>query len=79
MWSKRHFYFFSESSHVAYQIHGNEAENIMQAITLPLYTTMIPGWGQKSKTFLVEGHVAYQIKSKEVLNIMLVICFISTT
>ena len=34
---------FSESSHVAYQIKGNEAQNIMQANILPLH--LYP-WGQ---------------------------------
>ena len=32
----------TESSHVAYQINGNEAENTMQANTLPYYTPTTP-------------------------------------
>ena len=38
--------FFPESSHVAYQFYGNEAENTMQANILPVYTPTTPGCGQ---------------------------------
>ena len=31
-------FFFSENSHVAYQINGHEAENSMQANSMPFYT-----------------------------------------
>ena len=35
----------------------------MQANILPSYTPLIPGWGQKVKTFFFaeEGHIAFQI------------------
>ena len=58
------FFFFSESSHGAYQINGNEAENTMQANILLCFIHMAPGWGQ---TFFSEVvHAAYQIQRKEV-------------
>ena len=60
------FVFFSESSHVACQINGNEAENTMQANTLPFYTRVTPKWGRKVRTFFSDGHCSYHIKEKEV-------------
>ena len=64
---KRSFFFFSESSHVAYQIYRNEAENTMQANVLLLFINFLPLDGVKrSKHFFsAEGHVAYQIEKKE--------------
>ena len=53
-------FFSSESSHVAYQINKNEAENTMEATFSPFYALTIPGWGQKVKK-ISEGHLAYQI------------------
>ena len=56
--------FFSESSHVAYQIKGNGAKSTMQAVIFCPYTHPRPlGWGQKVKAFFSESsHVAYQVK-----------------
>ena len=46
--SKGHvFFFFSESSRVAYQINRNEAENTMQANILPFLHTHNPCIGLK--------------------------------
>ena len=54
---------FSESSHVAYQIKGNGAKNIMQANILSLYTLFAPGVGSKGQNIFSESsHVASQIK-----------------
>ena len=68
MWSKV-ICFFSVSYDVAYQINRNEAENTMQANSVPFYTPTTTGWGQKVKQ-VSESHVAYQIKRKVELNII---------
>ena len=59
---------FSESSHVAYQIKGNYAQNTMKANMLSLHTPATPGVGSKGHFvfFSKSGHVAYQIKVGEV-------------
>ena len=59
-------FFYSESSHVAGQINGNEAENTLQANILPFYTPTTSRWVKNSKHFSEDGHVAYQIKGIEV-------------
>ena len=55
---------FSESSHVAYQIKGNEIYSTRQANIQYLHTPLTPGVVSKVKTFFFSerGHVAYQIK-----------------
>ena len=52
--------FFSESSHVAYQMKGNGALNTMKANILSFHTTTI----SKDQIFFFSkrGHVAYQMK-----------------
>ena len=50
--------FFSESSHVTYQINGNEEHNASKYFAL-LYTNH-PWNGSKGHLFS-EGHVAYQM------------------
>ena len=64
--SRGQFVFYSESSHVACQIYGNEAENAMQASIMPYYTPTTPRWGQKVKTFFWRSCC---IKGKEVKSI----------
>ena len=56
--------FFSESSHVTYQIKGNGAKRTMQAHLLSFYTSCTPGvvWSKGQKYFTKTSHVAYQIK-----------------
>ena len=50
------FFFVSENSHVAYQINGNEAENSMQAHSMPFYSP--DTWmGSKFQNKSEEGHV----------------------
>ena len=65
---KCHCFFLSESSHVAYQNNGNEAENTMQSNSLPFYKPTALGFGEKVKAcfYLKKCHIAYQIKRKEV-------------
>ena len=54
--------FFSESSHVAYQIEGNGAYSIMRAHILSLHI-LNPWVGSKGQNIFSESsHVAYQIK-----------------
>ena len=57
-------YFFSESSHVAYQCKGNWAQGTMKAIMLSLHTPTTSGVGSKGHfdIFSKSGHVAYQIE-----------------
>ena len=59
--SKGQTIYFSESSHVAYQIKADDAGSNMIAIILP---TDIPGVGSKGQFiyFTESSHVAYQIK-----------------
>ena len=65
MGSKGHNSFFSESSHVAYQIKGNEINDILYANILPLHTRSILGWGLKVRRFLSNSmHIAYQMNRK---------------
>ena len=66
---QKSFFLFSVSCQVAYQINRNEAENRMQANSLPFYKPTTTGWGQKVKQ-VSESHVAYQIKRKVELNII---------
>ena len=56
-------YFFSESSHVAYQIKANDAGSNMVANILPTDTPSAQGVGSKGQTisFSESSHVAYQI------------------
>ena len=55
--------FFSESSHVAYQIRKEWSLSTMQTHILFLHTPLTPGVGSKVKTFFSESsHVEYQIK-----------------
>ena len=51
VWSKGRNIFFTESSHVAYQIKGNRAYSTMQTHSLSLQTPSTPRLGQKVKTF----------------------------
>ena len=64
VWSKGQNIFFSESSHVAYQIKGNGSQTTMQAHIMYFHTTSIPRWGQKVKTFFLteSSHVAHHLK-----------------
>ena len=64
---KRSKHFFSENSHVAYQIKGSGALSTMQAHILSLYTPSTPGvWSNGQNIFFSEcDHVAYQIKGKK--------------
>ena len=66
--SKGQTIYFSESSHVAYQIKGNWAQRTMKANMLSLHTPVTPGVGSKGHFvfFSKSGHVAYQIKVEEV-------------
>ena len=66
--SKGQTIYFSESSHVAYQIKGNWAQSTMKANMLSLHTPATPGWGQKIIfcSFYESGHIAYEIKVEEV-------------
>ena len=56
--------YFSESSHVAYQIKADDAGSNMVANILPKDTPLTQGVGSKGQTisFTDSSHVAYQIK-----------------
>ena len=56
--------YFSESSHVAYQIKADDAGSNMVANILPTDTPLTQGVGSKGQTiyFTESSHVAYQIK-----------------
>ena len=56
--------FFSESSHVAYQINENRAYSTMQAHRLSLHLPSAPGKGSKVQNifFTESSHFAYQTK-----------------
>ena len=56
--------FFSESSHVAYQINEDGAQSTMQAHILSLQTPSIPGVGSKVKIFFLLKVVMLHIKLK---------------
>ena len=64
MGSKGQTIYFSESSHVAYQIKADDAGSNMVAYILPTDTPSIQGVGSKGQTisFSESSHVAYQIK-----------------
>ena len=65
MGSKGQTIYFSESSHVAYQIKADDAGSNMVANILPTDTPlMTQGVGSKGQTisFTESSHVAYQIK-----------------
>ena len=56
--------YFSESSHVAYQIKADDAGSNMVANIVPTDTALTKGVGLKGQTisFSESSHVAYQIK-----------------
>ena len=58
------YFFFSESSHVAYQIKADDAGSNMVANILPTDAPLTQGVGSKGQTisFTESSHVAYQIK-----------------
>ena len=62
--SKGQTIFFSESSHVAYQIKADDAGSNMVANILHTDTPSIQGVGSKGQTISLSesSHVAYQIK-----------------
>ena len=62
--SKGQTIFFSESSHVAYQIQADDAGSNMVANILPTDTPLAQGEGLKGQSisFTESSHVAYQIK-----------------
>ena len=62
--SKGQTIYFSESSHVAYQIKADDAGSNMVANILPTDTPLTQGVGSKGQTisFTESSHVAYQIK-----------------
>ena len=62
--SKGQTIYFSESSHVAYQIMADDASSNMVANILPTDTPSTQGVGSKGQTvsFSEHSHVAYQIK-----------------
>ena len=62
--SKGQTLFFSESSHVAYQIKAEDAGSNMVANILGTDTPMTQGLGSKGQNiyFSENSHVAYQIK-----------------
>ena len=61
---RSNYIFFSESSHVAYQIKADDAGSNMVANILPTDTPSTQGVGSKGRTisFSESSHVAYQIK-----------------
>ena len=62
--SKGQTIYFSESSHVAYQIKADDAGSNMVANTLPTDTPSTQGVESKGQTisFSESSHVAYQIE-----------------
>ena len=56
--------YFSESSHVAYQIKADNAGSNMVANILPIDTPLTQGVGSKVQaiSFTESSHVEYQIK-----------------
>ena len=68
-WGQKVKTFFSENSHVAYQIKGKGAKSDMQSHILSLHTPLAPGWGQKVKTcccfFLKEAMLHIKLKVME--------------
>ena len=61
--SKGQIIYFSESSHVAYQMKADDAGSNMVANILPTDTPSTRGMGSKGQTipFSESSHVAYQI------------------
>ena len=55
-------HFSSESSHVAYQIKGNEAKSTMQVHILSLYTPSVPGVLSKGLNIFFLKEVNFHIK-----------------
>ena len=53
--------YFTESSHVAFQIKGSGTQSTMQAHILSLHTSSTLRWDQKVQTFVFaeSGHVAF--------------------
>ena len=62
--SKGQTIYFSESSHVAYQIKADHAGSNMVANILPVDTPSTHGVGSKGQTISLSesSHVAYQVK-----------------
>ena len=62
--SKGQTIYFSESSHVAYQIKADDAGSNMVVNIVPTDTPLTQGVGSKGQTisFSESSHVAYQIK-----------------
>ena len=62
--SKGQTIYFSESSHVAYQIKADDAGSNTVANVLPTNTPLTQGVGSKGQfiSFSEKSHVAYQIK-----------------
>ena len=66
-WGQKVKLFFSESSHVAYQIKADDACSNMVANILPTDTHQRPrGWGQKVKLYLFLKVVMLHIKLKRI-------------
>ena len=72
MGSKGQTIYFSESSHVAYQIKADDAGSNMVANILPTDTPLTQGVGSKGQTisFTESSHVAYQIKGNRAQSTM---------
>ena len=62
--SKGQTIYFSESSHIAYQIKADDAGSYMVGNILPTDTPSTQGLGSKGQTisFSESSHIAYQIK-----------------
>ena len=67
--SKGQTIYFSESSHVGYQIKADDAGSNMVANILPTDTASTQGWGQKVKLYLFLKVVMLHIKLKAVEHI----------
>ena len=57
--------FFSESSHVAYQIKGDGALSTMQAHIMSLHTPSVPGVGSRGQNIFFPKVVILHIKLKD--------------
>ena len=70
--SKGQTIYFSESSHVAYQIEAEDFGSNMVANILPTDTPTTQGVGSKGQTrsFSESSHVAYQIKGNRAQSTM---------
>ena len=64
--SKGQTIYFSESSHVAYQIKADDAGSNMIAIILPTDIPLTQGWGQKVNLYILLKVVMLRIKLKEI-------------